>query len=126
MTDDSMADDSMTDAPEVRSWAWHLLQLSAWVLVVLLPVHLVLTWLVHDSGSFGVATYVDRWHTAPWRIFDWAFVALALLHGGIGLNSVLAPLAGSARSRRAVSVVVGAAFATLGVAVSLAILRFVI
>ena len=127
--------DSMTDptasvetsaGPEVRSWGWHLLQLSAWVLVVMLPVHLAMTWLVHDSGTFGVAIFVDRWRSGPGRIFDWVFIVLALLHGGIGLNGVIGPLVASARSRTAVAVVIAVGFGALGLAVSAAILRFVV
>lgn len=127
--------DSMTDptasvetsaGPEVRSWGWHLLQLSAWVLVVMLPAHLAMTWLVHDSGTFGVAIFVDRWRSGPGRIFDWVFIVLALLHGGIGLNGVIGPLVGSARSRTAVAVVIAVGFGALGLAVSAVILRFVV
>ena len=35
---------------------------SSWLLLVLLPVHVLTTWVVHDPGHFGVALYVDRWH----------------------------------------------------------------
>jgi succinate dehydrogenase hydrophobic anchor subunit len=133
MTADPTTAEPMTSAPgtdgpdvEVRSWGWHLLQVSSWILVVMLPVHLVLTWLVHDAGAFGVATYVERWQSGPWRVFDWAFVVLALLHGGIGLNGVLGSLVGSARSRTAVAVGIAVVLGGLGLAVSAAILRFVI
>ena len=120
------AEPSPSDEQEVRSWGWHLLQVSAWILVVMLPIHLAATWLVHDPGSFGVATFVDRWRTGPWRVFDWAFIVLALLHGGIGLNNILGSLTSSPRARAGVAIAVGVVFGVLGVGVSAAILRFVI
>jgi succinate dehydrogenase hydrophobic anchor subunit len=120
------ADRSVADGepPEVRSWGWHLMQVSSWVLLVMLPIHLFATWLLHDSGTFGVASYADRWHSGLWRIFDWAFVVLALLHGGIGLNGVVGSAARSPRARTVVAVTIGVVLGVLGLAVSAAILSF--
>ncbi len=76
-------------APEVKSWGWHVMQITSWLLVVLLPVHVLSTWVFHDPGHFGVALYVDRWHHGVWRLFDGTLVVAALVHGGIGLDSAL-------------------------------------
>lgn len=62
---------------------------SSWLLLVLLPIHIVSTWVLHDPAHTGVAFYVDRWHHTGWRLFDGLLVALGLLHGGVGLHSVL-------------------------------------
>jgi len=112
------------DATEVRSWGWHLLQVSSWVLVVMVPIHLYTTWLLHDPGHVGVAIYVDRWRSGAWRAFDWAFVVLALLHGGLGLDGLLRRRLSSERGRALAAVAVAIVFGTLGIAVSLAVLRF--
>ena len=74
---------------EVRSWGWHIMAVSSWLLLILLPVHVLSTWVLHDPAHFGVALYVDRWHHGYWRLLDGALVVLALVHGGIGLRSVL-------------------------------------
>jgi succinate dehydrogenase hydrophobic anchor subunit len=76
-------------APDVRSWTWHVQQLTSWLLLILLPVHLLSTWVFHDPGHFGVALYVDRWHHGVWRLFDGALVVVAFVHGGIGLDGAI-------------------------------------
>lgn len=120
---------SSTDVPaapeqEVRSWAWHTLQVSAWLLVIALPIHLWSIWLAHDAGHFGVATFVDRWHSAGWRVFDWAFLMLALAHGGIGLSGVLSSLTRSETVRTVITVVTAVVLTVLAVLVSATIFSF--
>jgi succinate dehydrogenase / fumarate reductase, membrane anchor subunit len=96
---------SPTAAPEVRSWSWHIMAVSSWLLLVLLPVHVLTTWVFHDPAHFGVALYVDRWHHAYWRVFDGALVVLGLVHGGVGLDAVLGGLTRRVEARRAVTLV---------------------
>ena len=112
------------DATEVRSWGWHLLQVSSWVLVVMVPIHLYTTWLLHDPGHVGVAIYVDRWRSGAWRAFDWAFVMLGLLHGGLGLEGLLRDRIGSPRGRMVAVVAESGVLGVLALAVSVAVLRF--
>ena len=110
--------------PEVRSWGWHLLQVSSWLLLVLLPLHLIAVWLVHDAGQVGVAFYVERWHSGTWRILDWMFFMLALAHGGIGLNGVLGSLTADRRLRMAITIVLGVGFGGLALSLSATIFAF--
>jgi succinate dehydrogenase hydrophobic anchor subunit len=110
--------------PAVRSWSWHLLAVSSWLLLVMLPIQVVSTWLVRDPGSYGVAFYVDRWHQTGWRLFDWLFVVLALAHGGLGMNGVLGSLVRGSRARTAVAVGLGVVLGGLGLAVSARIFSF--
>jgi succinate dehydrogenase hydrophobic anchor subunit len=109
---------------EVRSWGWHLLRVSSWLLAVLVPLHLVSLWLVHDPGRMGVAVYVDRWRSTGWRLTDWLFFVLALTHGGIGLNGILGTLTRHPRARLGIAIVLGLTFGTLCLAVSAAIFSF--
>jgi succinate dehydrogenase hydrophobic anchor subunit len=110
--------------PPVRSWGWHLVQVSAWLLLVLLPVHVWSIWLAHDPGDIGVATFVDRWHSTGWRVFDWVFVVLALAHGGIGLSGVLSSMVRNDNVRLAIAAVVAVAFTALAILVSATIFSF--
>ena len=87
---------------------------TSWLLLVLLPVHLLSTWVLHDPAHFGVALYVDRWHHGYWRMLDGALVVLALVHGGIGLTTVLVELAPGPRARTAVTAAVAVVLATIG------------
>jgi succinate dehydrogenase hydrophobic anchor subunit len=109
---------------EVRSWGWHALQVSAWLLVVALPIHLYSIWLAHDASHFGVATFVDRWHSTGWRVFDWAFLMLAIAHGGIGLSGVLSSLTRSEAVRTVIVVVTAVVLTVLAVLVSATIFSF--
>ena len=124
MTTTSSTDVTASPETEVRSWAWHALQVSAWLLVVALPIHLWSIWLAHDAGDFGVATFVDRWHSAGWRVFDWAFLVLALVHGGIGLSGVLTSLTRSETVRTVIVVVIGVVLTVLALLVSATIFSF--
>jgi succinate dehydrogenase hydrophobic anchor subunit len=109
---------------EVRSWGWHLLQLSSWLLLILLPVHLVTTWIIHDPATMGVARYAERWHSTGWRLFDWLFFMLALIHGGLGLDGLLASPRRNPRLRIVVSVGLGLSMTVLALALSAAIVSF--
>jgi succinate dehydrogenase hydrophobic anchor subunit len=109
---------------ETRSWSWHLLQISSWILLVLLPVHVLTTWVFHDPGQFGVARYVDRWHDGAWRLFDGALVALAFLHGGIGLHGVLTGPSRSPAVRTVITVAIVVVLAAVGLLAVSAILSF--
>jgi len=123
-TSGSPAGEGPAPATEVRSWGWHAMQVSAWLLVIALPVHLYSIWLAHDPSHFGVATFVDRWHSAGWRVFDWAFIVLALAHGGIGLSGVLSSLTRSPAVRTAITVVTAVVLTVLAVLVSATIFSF--
>ena len=112
------------DGTVVRSWGWHALQVSSWLLVVMLPIHLVSIWVTHDAGDFGVATFVDRWHSSGWRLFDWAFLMLALLHGGLGLSGLLGSLTRNDTVRTVVAAVLATALTALAVVVSATIFSF--
>lgn len=109
---------------EVRSWTWHLMAVSSGLLLVLLPIHVLSTWVLHDPAHFGVALYVDRWHHTGWRLFDGVLVALGLLHGGLGLNSVLAGSARRPATRHAISAVLVVVLGGVGLLVLSTIFSF--
>jgi succinate dehydrogenase hydrophobic anchor subunit len=123
-TEPGTADPSPAAGDEVRSWGWHAMQVSSWLLLVLLPVHLYSVWLAHDPGDFGVATFVDRWHSTGWRVFDWVFLMLALAHGGIGLSGVLSSSFRNDTARLVIAAVLAVTMTILAVLVSAAIFSF--
>ena len=113
------------DAPdETRPWSWHLLQITSWILLVLLPIHVLSTWVFHDPGHFGVALYVDRWHDGTWRLFDGSLVVLAFVHGGIGLNGALARPTRSPAVRTAIAVAIAVVLVAVGLLAVSTILSF--
>ena len=98
----------------MRSWGWHIMAVSSWLLLILLPVHVLSTWVLHDPAHFGVALYVDRWHHGYWRLLDGALVVLALVHGGIGLRSVLVDLSRHPELRVAVTAALAVVLGVVG------------
>ncbi len=92
--------------------------------MIALPIHLWSIWVAHDAGRFGVATFVDRWHSTGWRVFDWAFLVLALAHGGIGLSGALCSLTRSETVRTVITVVTAVVLTVLAVLVSATIFSF--
>jgi succinate dehydrogenase hydrophobic anchor subunit len=109
---------------QVQGWGWHLLQVSTWLLVVLLLVQVAGTWMLHDPGHYGVAFYVDRWASNGWRIVDAAFVALALVHGGIGLARLTTSWIRSERVRLAIILVLAVGLGGVGLLAVSTILTF--
>ena len=109
---------------ETRPWSWHLLQITSWILLVLLPIHVLSTWVFHDPGRFGVALYADRWHDGTWRLFDGALVVLAFVHGGLGLNGVLARPSRSPAARTAITVAIAVVLVAVGLLAVSTILSF--
>ncbi len=121
---DESTESTVSDDPEVKSWGWHLMQVTTWLLVVLLPIHVLSTWVFHDPGHFGVALYVDRWHHGVWRLFDVALVVATLLHGGVGLNGVLRRMTSNSAVRTVVAVVIGVVLGVVGALAVSTIVRF--
>ncbi len=91
------------------------MQVSSWLLVLLLLVHVLSTWVFHDPGHFGVAFYVDRWHSGGWRLFDGILLVLALGHGGLGVNGLLTRRLGRSAMATTITVVLAVVLATIGV-----------
>lgn len=65
-------------------WAEALAEATAWVLVVLLPVHVVATVLVQDPATTTAADVLARWERPLWRVLDWLLIVLGLVHGALG------------------------------------------
>jgi succinate dehydrogenase / fumarate reductase membrane anchor subunit len=112
------------DALEERPWSWHLMQATAWVLLVLLPIQLLTVFVLHDPGHYGVGLYIDRWRHAGWRVFDWVVIVLALVHGGLGVRDRVVARLRSPFARDATTVALAVALALLLIAFSAAVLSF--
>jgi succinate dehydrogenase hydrophobic anchor subunit len=109
---------------EPRSWSWHVLHLSSWLLLVLLPIQVISTWVLHDPGHMGVAWYVDRWHSGWWRLFDGLFSVVALFSGGLGLDGLVGRSATRPSARAVISAAIGIVLGVIGVLALSTILSF--
>jgi succinate dehydrogenase / fumarate reductase membrane anchor subunit len=109
---------------ERRGWASSLVRASGVLLAVLVTLHLLDTYVLHDVGSTTAKTFSDRWSTPVWRALDWALVVLALVHGVIGLRPVIERGVGRPWLRGLVSAVLYAAVAVLIALVTFVALTF--
>ena len=83
-------------APDVRRratlelWAWLFMRLSGILLLVLAVGH-VLIMHVLETGVERVDFdfVVQRWSSPFWRTWDWMLLTLALLHGVIGVRTIV-------------------------------------
>lgn len=71
------------------SWSWYFLRVSGVLLALLAPVHFVDRFLAHDAEAVDGAFLVGRWSHGGWLLLEWAFVLLAVLHGGLGLHRLV-------------------------------------
>ena len=72
-------------------WFWLFMRLSGVLLLVLAVGHVVIMHVLGDGGVERVDyEFVrDRWASPFWRSWDWMMLSLALMHGVIGLRSVV-------------------------------------
>jgi succinate dehydrogenase / fumarate reductase, membrane anchor subunit len=92
-------------------WSWLFMRISGILLLVLAVVHVVIMHLPAGGVSridFGFVA--ERWQSPFWRAWDWALLALALVHGINGLRVITLDYVRPAGARFAINMV----FYTLG------------
>ena len=71
-------------------WSWFFMRISGVLLVFLLLGHMAI---MHVFGGGVDRINFDfvaaRWSGIFWRTYDWFLLALALLHGGVGVRTVI-------------------------------------
>jgi succinate dehydrogenase / fumarate reductase membrane anchor subunit len=66
-----------------ETWSWFFMRVSGLVLIFLALTHFAIT---HITKIDFVG---KRWSNPLWQVFDWALLALALLHGLNGLRTII-------------------------------------
>jgi succinate dehydrogenase / fumarate reductase, membrane anchor subunit len=71
-------------------WAWLFMRLSG-ILLLFLAVGHVLIMHVLDTGVQRVDFdfVAERWSSPFWRTWDWMLLSLALLHGVVGMRTII-------------------------------------
>ena len=71
-------------------YAWVFMRVSGVLLVLLVLTHFAIMH-VFDTGlaRINFAFVSGRWANPFWRVYDFALLALALLHGGNGLRVII-------------------------------------
>lgn len=72
-----------------ETWSWFFMRVSGLVLLFLALTHFAITHIVNDVVETDTEFVAARWDNPLWRMFDWALLALALLHGLNGLRWII-------------------------------------
>jgi succinate dehydrogenase / fumarate reductase membrane anchor subunit len=75
--------------PNFETWSWFFMRISGLVLLFLALIHFSLTHIVNDVVETDARFVAERWDNPLWRLFDWALLVLALLHGLNGLRWII-------------------------------------
>jgi succinate dehydrogenase / fumarate reductase membrane anchor subunit len=71
-------------------WAWLFMRLSGILLLVLAVGHVLI---MHVLGTgverVNFAFVVERWSSPLWRTWDWMLLSLALVHGVVGVRTIV-------------------------------------
>jgi len=85
-----------------ETWSWLFMRVSGLILLFLALTHFAITHIVNDVTETDIGFVADRWDNPLWRVFDWALLALALLHGLNGLRWIVDDYVRSPGARTAV------------------------
>ena len=72
-----------------ETWSWFFMRVSGLALVFLALAHFAITHIVNDVAETDFRFVEARWRNPLWRVFDWALLSLALLHGLNGLRYII-------------------------------------
>ena len=72
-----------------EAWAWLFMRVSGVVLLFLAVFHLLWMHYVIGVDNLNFETVVSRWSNPLWRVYDFALLGFALVHGVNGLRMVL-------------------------------------
>jgi succinate dehydrogenase / fumarate reductase, membrane anchor subunit len=72
-----------------ETWSWFFMRVSGLVLLFLALTHFAITHIVNDVVETDAHFVERRWDNPLWRMFDWALLALALMHGLNGLRWII-------------------------------------
>jgi succinate dehydrogenase / fumarate reductase membrane anchor subunit len=72
-----------------ETWSWFFMRISGLLLIFLALTHFAITHIVNDVAETDIDFVGERWSNPLWQVFDWALLALALLHGLNGLRTII-------------------------------------
>ena len=72
-----------------ETWSWYFMRISGLVLIFMALLHFSITHILYDVAETDARFVVSRWDNPLWRAYDWALLALGLLHGINGLRWIM-------------------------------------
>jgi len=88
-----------------ETWSWFFMRVSGLLLLFLALTHFAITHIVNDVTETDIDFVGERWSNPLWQVFDWALLALALLHGLNGLRTIIDDYVRTPAGRAAVKAV---------------------
>jgi succinate dehydrogenase / fumarate reductase membrane anchor subunit len=88
-----------------ETWSWFFMRVSGLLLIFLALTHFAITHIVNDVTETDIDFVGERWSNPLWQVFDWALLALALLHGLNGLRTIIDDYLRTPASRAAIKAV---------------------
>jgi succinate dehydrogenase / fumarate reductase, membrane anchor subunit len=71
-----------------ETWSWFFMRISGLILVFLALIHFSIMHITNDVTHTDYDFVANRWQNPLWRIYDWALLALGLMHGVNGLRVI--------------------------------------
>jgi succinate dehydrogenase / fumarate reductase membrane anchor subunit len=71
-----------------ETWSWFFMRISGLILVFLALIHFTIMHITNDVTHTDAVFVAHRWANPLWRVYDWALLALGLMHGVNGLRMV--------------------------------------
>ena len=92
---------ALTRKPKANfeTWSWYFMRVSGLILLFLALTHFAITHIINDVVETDAEFVAERWDNPLWRLFDWALLALALVHGVNGVRWSIDDYVGSANRR---------------------------
>ena len=72
-----------------ETFSWYFFRVSGVVLIFLVIIHLIVMHVTTDVACTTYQFVAMRYDNPFWRLYDWALLTLALLHGMNGLRIVI-------------------------------------
>ena len=69
-----------------ETWSWYFMRVSGLILIFLALTHFAITHILNDVVDTDAEFVAERWDNPLWRLFDWALLSLALVHGVNGVR----------------------------------------
>jgi succinate dehydrogenase / fumarate reductase, membrane anchor subunit len=72
-----------------ETWSWFFMRVSGLTLIFMALLHFSITHIVYDVVETDAAFVASRWENPLWRAYDWVLLALGLVHGVIGMRTIV-------------------------------------
>jgi succinate dehydrogenase / fumarate reductase membrane anchor subunit len=70
-------------------WIWFIIRVTSVVLLLIVSWHSIAMHIQNDVSELTYDFVVRRWSTPFWRSFDWLLLSFGLVHGTLGMRTII-------------------------------------